>query len=75
MLETKLAQQLTYLEQEPLYETYIDHKKAYNAMDHEKCLEILRKYGVGTSMLRLTKFFWDNADLVCHPGGVFGEPF
>ena len=26
-------------------------------------------------MLRLIKFFWDNAELVCCAGGVFGKPF
>jgi hypothetical protein len=26
-------------------------------------------------MLRLQKHFWDTAQLVCHAGGNYGEPF
>ncbi len=26
-------------------------------------------------MLRLQKQFWDDAKMVCHAGGNFGEPF
>ncbi len=33
ILELKLAQQLAYLEQEALFSTFIDVKKAYGAMD------------------------------------------
>ena len=33
--KAKLAQQLAYLKQEALYETFIDLKKAHDAMDRE----------------------------------------
>ena len=46
-MEVKLAQQLAFLEQEALYGVFIDLHKAYNAMDRERCLEILAGYGVG----------------------------
>ena len=46
-LEVKLAQQLAYLEQGPLFGIFIDLKKAYDAMDRGRCLEILVAYGVG----------------------------
>jgi hypothetical protein len=42
-VEAKLAQQLAYIEQEPLYQTFIDLKKAYDAMDRERCLEIFQR--------------------------------
>ena len=34
-IEVKLAQQLAYLEQQPLFGIFVDLKKAYNAMDRE----------------------------------------
>ena len=71
----KLAQQLAYTEQVPLYGVIIDLRKAYDAMDRGRCLEILKAYGVGPKMLRLIGFFWDHAVLVCRAGGCYGEPF
>ena len=39
-VKAKLAQQLAFLEQEALHSVFIDLKKAYDAMDRERCLEI-----------------------------------
>ena len=71
----KLVQQLAYLEQHPLFVIFIDLKKAYDAMDRERCLEILVGYGVGPNILRLIMHFWDNAVLVCRASGRYGTPF
>jgi exonuclease III len=73
--EVKLAQQLAYLEQQPLYGIFIDLKKAYDAMDRDRCLEILVAYGVGPKLIRLLRFFWENAEMVCRAGGCYGRPF
>jgi hypothetical protein len=74
-IEAKLSQQLAFIEQSPLYGIYIDLRKAYDAMDRERCLQIMEAYGVGPNMLRLIEFFWENAELVCRANGRFGEPF
>ena len=34
-------------------------------MNRGKCLEILEAYGVGPKMLKVIRFFWDHAVLVC----------
>ena len=73
--EVKLAQQLAYIEQVPLYGVFIDLRKAYDAMDRGRCLDILKAYGVGPKMLKVIGFFWDHAVLVCRAGGCYGEPF
>jgi hypothetical protein len=75
ILEAKLAQQLAYMEQFPLYGIFIDLRKAYDAMDRGRCLEILRDYGVGPNIVRLLETFWDLAVLVCRAMGRYGEPF
>ena len=64
-----------HMEQEPLFEAFIDLRKAYDAMDREICMDILVGYGVGPNMLRLIKHFWDTALLVCRAVGYYGGPF
>ena len=56
-IEAKLVQQLAFIEQHPLYVIFIDLKKAYDAMDRERCREILVGYGMGPNMPRLIMFF------------------
>ena len=68
-VEAKLEQQLAYIKQEPLYQTFIDLKKAYDAMDREHCLKILKGYRVGPLVLRLIEKFWDLAILACCASG------
>ena len=41
IMEVKLQQQLAWVDQEPLYQIYLDLRKAYDALDLERCLEIL----------------------------------
>ena len=75
--EVKLAQQLAYLEQVPLwYGIFIDlwKWKAYDAMDRGRCIEIMEAYGVGPNIIHLLNSFWDEAELVCRAHGVFVKP-
>jgi hypothetical protein len=74
-MEVKLHQQFAWVDQAPLYQIYLDLKKAYNALDWTRCPEILAGYGVGPNLLRLQKKFWSDAKMVCRAGGNFGEPF
>jgi hypothetical protein len=74
-IEAKLAQQLAWVEQEPLYQIFVDLRKAYNHLNREKCLEIMTGYGVGPKLLHIQTQFWTQAEMVCHAGGSFGKPF
>ena len=60
-IEAKLHQSMVWHDQCPLYEIYIDLKKAYDALDRERMLNILAIYGVGPKVLALQKHFWDTA--------------
>ncbi len=75
MIKAKLAQQLEWRDQCPLYEIYVDLKKAYDAVNRGCMMGILKAYGVGPNLLRLQNSFWENAKLVCHAGGCYGSPF
>ena len=74
-IEAKLAQQLAWHEQCPLYKIYLDLKKAYDAIDRGRMLAIFEAYGVGPNLLRLQNLFWQNAKLVCCAGGSYESPF
>ncbi len=75
-IEAKLAQQLVWQDQCPLYEIYVDLKKAYDAINRGRMMEILKAYGVGPNLLlRLQNSFWENAKLVCRAGGCYGSLF
>ena len=56
-IEAKLHQSLAWRDQCPLYQIYLDLKKAYDALDRERTLDILAAYGVGPRMLALQKHF------------------
>jgi hypothetical protein len=74
-IEAKLAQQLAWHDQCPLYEIYLDLKKAYDTINRGCMLKILEAYGVGPNFLRLQNSFWQNAKLVCRAGGSYGSLF
>jgi hypothetical protein len=56
-IKAKLAQSLAWCNQCPLYQIYVDLKKAYNALDREQTLKIFLPYGVRSRMLHLQKHF------------------
>ncbi len=70
VIKTKLAQQLSHLEQVPFYGLFLDLKMAFDAMDRERCLMILEgDYGAGPNMIRLIRNFWANPIMVCRASG------
>jgi hypothetical protein len=64
-IEAKLAMQLAFMEQHPLYGVLLNLRKAFDAMDRPRCLTILKAYGIGPNMRRLIKTFWEKAELTC----------
>jgi hypothetical protein len=74
VIEVKLMQQLDHIEQAPFYGVFINLKKAFDAMDWERCLLILEGHGVGPNMRRLIHHFWDEATNVCFQGRSRCDP-
>ncbi len=70
-----MTQQLAHIEQTPFYGVFIDLKKAFDAMDRERCLLILEGHGAGPNMRQLIRHFWDEATNVCRASGNYGAPF
>jgi hypothetical protein len=75
ILKAKLAQQLAHLEQEPFYGVFLDLKKAFDAMDRDRCLLILEGYGAGPYMVRLIHNFWWDANHGLSCVGELWGPF
>ena len=67
-------QKLAYLEQQPLFGIFIDLKKAYDTMDRERYLDILKAYGLGPKLLHLLRHFWNDAEMVYRAGGCYCMP-
>jgi hypothetical protein len=75
IIEAKLAQQLSYLELRPFYGVFLDLRKAFDAMDRERCLMVLEGYGAGSRMIQLIRGFWRDAIMVCRAAGNYGTAF
>ena len=74
-LEAKLAQQLAGMCHDPLLQVLLDVSKAYNYLDRQRCMEILRGYDLGPNLQRLLKSFWDEQVVVTKVGRLYGRPF
>jgi hypothetical protein len=75
IIEAKLAQQLAYLELTPFYGVFLDLRKAFDAMDRERCTLILEGYGAGPRLIWLVRMYWHDAIMVCRASGYYGTAF
>ena len=74
-LEANLDQQLVGFAHEPLFQVFLDIRKAYKSLDREKCLEVLSGYGVGTSLTLLIKSYWERQRTAPKTGKCIGKEF
>ena len=70
-----MAQQLAGRAHEPLFRVFIDVRKAYDSVDRERCMEILRGYGLRSKLQMLLQWYWDAHKVVPKYGKFFGRPF
>ena len=75
ILEEILDQQLVGLVHEPLFQVFLDVRKAYDSLDRGWCIEILRGYMMGNRMARLIAHHWDNLMFVPKLKRFLGTPF
>jgi len=74
-MEAKLQMQLMYQLGKPLYQIFIDVLKAYDGLDRDRTLIVLRDYGVGEKVLRILNNFWDTHTIIPRQCGFYGTPF
>jgi exonuclease III len=75
ILEAKLQMQLAANSSCPLFQVFIDLKKAYDSVDRERVLHILCGYGVGPRLCTLIQQFWNQFILIPKSVGYYGTPF
>ena len=71
-LEAKLLQRLMAMSYEVLYEIFLDLHKVYEALDRDRCLEILEGYGVGPWAHHILGHYWYRLTMVDLTGRYYG---
>jgi len=74
-MEVKLQMQLMHQIGKPLYQIFIDVSKAYDGLDCERTLIVLRDYGVSDNTLQILNNFWDAHTIIPRQRGFFRTPF
>ena len=70
-----MSQQLYGIVNEPLFQVFLDVRKAYNSPDGGRCLEILRGYGLGLNLDRLLTHYWERQRIVPKAGKFLRKAF
>ena len=63
------------MREEFLYVIFFDLRKAYDALDRSRCLEILEGYGVWPRARELLQNYWYHLTMVAQAGGYYGTDF
>jgi hypothetical protein len=65
IVEARLSQQLAFLKRTPAWGIFLNLRKVYDAMDRDRCLDILKDAGCGPKTLRIMINLWDRVVMVC----------
>ena len=74
-LEAKLVQQLARTSQKPLFKVFLEVRKAYDPLDREQYMEILRGYSMEQNTAFLIAHHWDNLIFVPKAKSFLGTEF
>ena len=58
-----------------LHYIFLDLRKAYDALNRDRCLDILDWYGVGPRTLHTLHKYWDRIQMAAKSGGHYGPVF
>ena len=75
ILSNKLYIQQACVSGESLKQIYLDLSKAYDTLNREKTLAILKSYGVGERTTRLLESFWQHHHVIPRASGYHGRCF
>ena len=57
-----------------LYEIFLDLQKACAALEWDRCLEIIKEYGVVPRALRIIQMYWKWITMIARAGGYYEPP-
>ena len=64
IINIKLKMQLAKRRKIPLYMIFLDIKKAYDTIDRERVIILLKKYGLGDNIIKLMENIWDKDTVI-----------
>ena len=71
--EAKIRMQIASCNSTPLYQIYLDLSKAYDSIDREQTLEIMRTYKIGPNIRQYVKKVWDQQTFYLRQSGFYSE--
>ena len=74
-LETKLLHKISEMNQEVMYDIFVDICKACDVLDRKQALVILEGYGVGPQVHQLLALYLDRAVMMVRDIGYCGYTF
>ena len=63
-MDARLKQNLAGIVHKPLFQVFLDVRKAYDSLDQGRYIEILCKYGLLSRLQKLLQRYWDRHRLV-----------
>ena len=75
ILEAKLAQYLSGIAHKPLFQIFLDVRKAYDSLNRGWLMDIMWGYRMGQKKARLIAHHWDNLILVPKAKKFLATPF
>lgn len=75
IIEAKLQQELASIRSQPLFQVFLDLKKAYDTLDRPRVLQTCKDYGMGPQLRQVLKSFWDQQQIVARQSGFHGPAF
>ena len=58
-----------------MYVIFLELHKVYDALERERCLEIMKGYDVGTRSHHILGVYWDRLQMVSCIAGYYGMSF
>ena len=74
-MDSKLAHQLAGLCRKPLFQVFLNVRKAYGSLYIGRCMDILMGYGLGHNLQMILQRYWENQVVVPKLGKYSRRPF
>ena len=74
-LKSDMSQHLDGVSHEPLFQVFLDFRKAYDLLVRGRCLEIFSGYGLGLNLTHLLNNYWKRQSIIPNAGKFIGTEF
>ena len=74
ILEAKLGMQLAWNDNVPYFQLFLDVAKAYDLLNRNRTLDVLKARGVGPHTLEFLRINWERSMMFPRSNGYYGKP-